>query len=209
MERIAIFGGTFDPVHNGHLKMADAIFEQNLADRIFLMPAKIPPHKIGEKITSDSIRMKMLCTVLKEKMEVCRCELDRDNGVTSYSYQTMRDLREVYPNDKLIFVMGMDSLNTLQFWRKFDEFIEENEFIVFTRPGQQIPRIQELTENFHGRQDLAQKMLESIVNIDNYPLSSTIVREEASRGADISDMVPPSVAEIIKENNLYRPSTEE
>lgn len=203
METIAIFGGTFDPIHYGHLKMADAILNDGLADKLVFLPAKIPPHKFGKQITSDKKRLRMICSVLKENMEVCTLELDREDEITSYSYQTMRELREAYPNKKLKFVMGMDSLNTLQFWRRFDEFIEENEFIVFTRPEQNIPSLNQLTTNFHGRQDLAEKMLSSVVYYD-FPFSSTDVRDAAGRGADLTDYVPFSVEEMIKEGHLYQ-----
>lgn len=207
METVAIFGGTFDPIHYGHLSMADAILRDDLADTVLFLPAKIPPHKLGKKIAPDKVRLRMLLAVLKENMEICTCELEREKGITSYSYQTVRELRAISPEKQFKFVMGMDSLNTLQFWREFDAFIEETEFIVFTRPGQEIPTIERLTENFNGRQDLAQKMLDAII-IHNFPFSSTEVREASERGADLSDYVPVAVVEIIDDCNIYNKSHE-
>ena len=200
MERIAIFGGTFDPVHNGHIKMADTIISRNLADRVFFLPAKTPPHKLDKKITSEAIRLRMLETVVNERIQICRHEIDKPDA-TSYSYKTMRELKALHPDKKLLFVIGMDSLRTIHFWREFSKFIQENDFIIFTRPGQKVPTIGELNENIQNIA-LCKKLLNSLVEL-NQPISSTQVREAVKNEKKVEESIPNSVLELIKIENLY------
>lgn len=200
MKRIAIFGGTFDPVHNGHVKMAETIIARNLADKVFFLPAKTPPHKLDKKITSEAIRLRMLEAVAGERIQICRHEIDKPEA-TSYSYKTMRELKALYPDKKLLFVIGMDSLRTIHFWREFTKFIQENEFIIFTRPGQKMPTIEELNENIQNIA-LCEKLLNALVEL-NQPISSTQVREAVQNGASLEGLIPQPVQEIIKSEQLY------
>lgn len=200
MERIAIFGGTFDPVHNGHVKMAETIISRNLADRLFFLPAKTPPHKLDKKITSEAIRLRMLQTVVNERIQICRHEINKPDA-TSYSYKTMRELKALYPDKKLLFVIGMDSLRTIHLWREFIKFIQENSFIIFTRPGQKVPTIEELNENIQNI-ELCKKLLNSLVEL-NQPISSTQVREAVKNGIPLDGLIPKSVQEIITSEQLY------
>ncbi len=203
MERIAIFGGTFDPIHNGHIKMAETIITRDLADRVFFLPAKTPPHKLDKQITSEAIRLQMLETVVNEQIQICHHEIDKPD-TTSYSYQTMRELKALYPDKKLLFVIGMDSLRTIHFWREFTKFIQENEFIIFTRPGQNVPTVDELNENIQNI-ELCKKLLHSLVEL-NQPISSTQVRNAVKNGEPLQGLIPQSVLKIIEAEQLYKVS---
>ncbi len=201
--RIAVFGGTFDPVHNGHIGMAKEVLQQGLVDKVWFMPARIPPHKLDKQVTPTKIRVEMLMACLPENCEICRHEIEKDSFLeTSYSYATMRELKELYDHD-FYFLFGMDSLNTLHFWREFIKFIDENKFIIYSRPGQKIPSAEELNENIKSPR-LVDKLLSSIVELQDFPVSSTEVRKAVEQTKPIDGFVPEAVEKIIRQNQLYQ-----
>jgi nicotinate-nucleotide adenylyltransferase len=201
--KIAILGGTFDPIHNGHIGIAHQIIKKKLVDQVIYLPAAIPPHKQGKKITNSVLRLKMIQSVLDDQTTVSDFEIQQTTRI-SYSEQTMNQLREIYSDSILYFFMGMDSLRSLHHWRNFITFIENNQFIVYTRKHEVRPTLQQLTENFNQRQDLAQKMLLSITELPNFDISSTQIREAIRMEQSIDNLVPQSVQALIIENQLYK-----
>ncbi len=201
--KVAVLGGTFDPIHLGHLGIAQEIIAKGIVDKVLLLPASTPPHKLGKLITSSRLRVEMIESTLSSDMELCRYEIDNGQH-TSYSEQTMKALKCLYPNYELLFFMGMDSLNTLHLWRNFISFIEDNDFIVYTRQGDAVLSLNELTSHFSGRQDLAEKMLSKVVFLPDFPISSTQVRKAVQQNLPLADLVPTSVSGIISRENLYQ-----
>jgi len=201
--KVAILGGTFDPIHNGHIGIAHNIIKQGLVDSVIYLPASTPPHKRNQQITNANLRLKMVKSVVDEKTAVSDFEISHPERI-SYSEQTMNELRSIYPDDQLYFFMGMDSLCSLHHWRNFIQFIENNQFIVYTRIGDEIPSHALLTSNFNNRPDLADKMLKSITTLPNFDISSSQIRQAVSQREPIDQLVPPSVRKIIENNNLYQ-----
>ncbi len=216
-QRIAVYGGTFDPVHNGHLKVAEAIVSAFGMDRMLFVPAYVPPHKRGQEITSPFHRMAMLAlaTAGRERMFVSAIELEAP--ARPYTIETLQTLRNEWPESQLFFLMGADSFKDVVIWREYERILSEYNVIVATRTGyldgrqpaehldrdlqqrvvdlrrQQLPRAADLTsEHIY---------LTDYVNVD---VSATDVRDAAERGAKIDHLVPPSAAEYIAKYGLYQ-----
>lgn len=128
-----IFGGTFNPLHIGHYEMLSVLEKDSSIEKIFLMPDRIPPHKICDFLAEDSIRIEM-CRLAAEdfsKAELCLIEFEREGK--SYSYDTVLALKEKYPDENFIFVCGGDMLVTFDRWYKYEELMKEIPFIAFRR----------------------------------------------------------------------------
>ena len=205
MIKTVIFGGTFDPVHNGHLGMASDLLSLGVAEEIIFLPSWTPPHKANFKITPFEHRFEMLklATVGLKNSIISDFEL-QEKAKLSYSINTMRKLKKEYPAKKLYFLMGLDSFYELHTWYKAETFVEENYFIIFNRPGLEFPTIDLLARYF--KEELARKLLSSIVEMGEYPISSTEIRQKHAIKKEISTLLPLSVLNYIKTNKLYSKS---
>ncbi len=133
MTKIAIFGGTFNPLHIGHYEMLSALQKDEEIDKILLLPDKIPPHKECDFMADDETRIKM-CTLAANdfsKAELCLIEFEREGK--SYTYDTVKLLKQKYKGCELYFVCGGDMLVYFDKWYKYEELMKELSFIVFRR----------------------------------------------------------------------------
>lgn len=190
----AIFGGTFDPVHKGHIAMVQNVIDKFRADRVIVVPNGNPPHKKDMEITDFHHRYNMLCLAFEsiDTVEVS----DYEGGKSGYRYSidTMRYFRKLCGEDTQ-FIIGADSLASIHTWHMYETLLKENRFIVFRRDG-----CDGFSDDFIKYGQLSREMLVSDMPI--YPLSSTIVREYAKNGR-IKDYVTPKVYEYITEHGLY------
>jgi nicotinate-nucleotide adenylyltransferase len=138
MKKIAFYGGSFDPVHLGHLAIADALLTQFALDEFVFVPASHAPHKLRKKPTSPYDRYAMLClaTQNRSKIRVSRMEIDMPER--PYSVETLTRLNEEYPNDEIYFVMGADSWMEITTWREWEKVLALTNHIIVTRPGYEI-----------------------------------------------------------------------
>jgi len=193
---IALLGGTFDPVHKGHLAIAQAALEDPRfgLERIVFVPADIPPHKQGVTITPYADRFSMLELALKEhpRFELSRIEDPAETkGEPNYSINTVRRFkreRKLETKD-LYFIVGIDSFEQIGKWREPQALMSECRMIVAHRPGYEPPRNQ---QNIAYIED---------VSVD---VSSTMIRAAVAHGEPLEKYVPPAVAEYIRTNGLYR-----
>lgn len=135
MKKEAIFGGTFDPIHNGHLHIAyEALYRLNL-DKIIFMPSGNPPHKSNKKITNSYIRYEMVHMAIKEekKFEISDYEIKKTR--LSYTYETLEYFKNTFPSVQWYFLTGVDCLMDLHKWKNIDKIMKNCEFVVFNRPG--------------------------------------------------------------------------
>lgn len=186
-----MFGGTFDPPHVGHLIVAqDALAALGL-DRIIFMPAAVPPHKRGLKVTPAETRLKLLraATADDPRFEVSTLELRRAGP--SYTVDTLRELRERDPEGALFFLMGADQFRLFHSWRAPDEIARLAELAVLTRDGQ---------ERFEPAVDVPHRWL-SVTRVD---ISATELRRRVAAGLPIRYLVPRAVEELILAEGLYR-----
>lgn len=198
-KKLGIMGGTFDPVHLGHLHTAEFIYEHLGLGKIIFVPAFIAPHKVGLEFApaADRYRMTELATKPYPYFEVTDIELRRC-GV-SYTYDTVMELKRQYPEYELYFIVGADAVPMLNTWHKIRELLSEVTFIAADRPGygQTIDKVCE----FFGEPAKNKILLLATPEVD---ISSTGIRERVRQGIGIKGLVPESVEQYILQEHLYR-----
>lgn len=197
--KIALFGGTFDPVHNGHLAVAKAAAEQFDLDRVLFIPSGRPPHKDREPQAAYEHRycMAELACQVDARFEASRLEDPARLGDgKTYSIDTIEKVRGgLMPNDELFFLIGQDAFDELCIWHRLEGVVEQVEFIVAPRPhGLSSARREGIA---------AEARFQCLEGID-VPVSATGVRKLAREGSDIRGIVPDAVADYIRRHNLYR-----
>lgn len=193
--RVAIMGGTLDPVHNGHIQMAQAALEMLHLDRVMLLPAGDPPHKSNPIAKEDRMEMARLAAAKVEGVFPCSIEIERSG--TTYTVDTLRQLRSMNPNVDWYYIIGADTLEVLDTWRNFGEVAKLCTFIVCGRAEDDANpvRMAEL-EHLYGAQFVA-------LPFNGPDISSTDARKRVCEGNSIADIVPTSVCNYIKDRGLY------
>ena len=190
MQRIGLFGGSFDPVHLGHLLVAQAAREELNLDRLYFIPAAQSPFKPERRPTAAAERVRLLCLALAGQTW---CEIDDQElkrGGVSYTIDTLRDYATRFPKDPLFYLIGADHIQQLPKWRDAEELARLAQFVVIPRPGQgEAP----FPPPFRGR------------TLSGFPLglSSSQLRARIKAGLPIDYLVPAAVAEAIRNNGLY------
>ncbi len=199
MERIGIFGGTFDPPHLAHLTLAAEAFRQLNLTRLLWVLTPDPPHKPGRPITPLALRLEMLQAALAGRPEYQLSRVEIDRPPPHYAAETVRLLRAEYPWDFLIYLMGGDSLRDLTQWHQPDAFLRGLDSLgVMRRPGAGID-FQQLEARFPG---VGGKIL--WVRAPLSAQSSSAIREAVRSGKPVDQLIPQSVGLIIEREKLYR-----
>lgn len=201
--RLAVFGGSFDPVHNAHLQLAQTLIDADYSDEILFVPCRRPPHKDSRSMADGNHRLNMLKLAIEPYPEfaVSDIEMMRTEGY-SYTFDTMSVLKEVFTEHHLFFLMGSDSLAHLHEWHRAPELVSRFDFLIYPRPKAPCPSLAQLAGRFGMRQ--AKKLIGSLVEgIPEYDLSATEVRIRAAAGEEIASMCPAAVSEYIRANKLY------
>ena len=194
--RIALFGGTFDPIHSGHLEIAGAAADSYSLDRVLFIPAGNPPHKRAEDQApyEDRFRMTELACAEDPRFEASRLEDPaRLSGRRSYSYDTIQRVRAgLGAEDKLFFLLGEDAFADLNIWYRLEDVVPLVEFLVVSRPN--------------GGADRAPKLpglrVQWVRGID-HPASSTEIRRRAAAGESLDGLTPAAVGDYITSRGLY------
>ena len=202
--RIAILGGTFDPIHNGHLAAAQSVVETFPVDEVHFVPAFSPPHKL-RGITSPFHRCAMvaLATVPFDRFRTSTIEVDTLER--RYTVETLEAMKRAYPGAELLFIIGTDMYQEIETWRNFRRLFELAHLVIVNRPGfpfrEDVAPYQILKE----KQSLAlpQKVTVSYLPFVEQPISSTEIRHECKRGENVSRWLPPNVWSYIEKNKLY------
>jgi len=194
--RIGLVGGSFNPIHRGHLAIARAAREALHLDRVILIPSARPPHKKDEGLAPAADRLAMARLAASPGVEVSTIELDRQGP--SYTIDTLRAFRAAEPEAELIFIIGADSVPELVTWRDATTFVGLARFAVAARPGHDLDR--EVTA---AERALGCKL--ALIPLEPDPVSATEVRERVRQGRSIDGLVPDAVRDYIAAHNLYRP----
>jgi len=199
MKKIGVLGGSFDPVHLGHLSLAKDALIQGSLDQVIFMPVHRQPFKLNTQLSSDEDRLAMLHEAIKDAPGLCVSDWEIKNKGVSYTYLTLRALKEQYHDAKIYFITGTDTFLKINIWKNATELLGENNFIIGHRPGY---REQELLERVG---ELKQKFDVEIHVINNTRLdiSATKIREIVAGGGTITHLVPPGVERYIKTHGLY------
>jgi nicotinate-nucleotide adenylyltransferase len=227
---IGLFGGTFDPIHRGHLALAHAALEQYKLHRIHFVPANLPPHKQRQPLTPFLHRFAMLALATAEEKAFLPSLLEApEETVTlakrgpekpNYTIDTVRHLKRAFKaNDKLFLLIGMDAFAEIASWHEAESLFREVEFVVAGRPGYSLadvanalpeklrPRA-EVTKPFHKQPATGDLVLPGVtihlLGDLRQPASATAIRTAAAAGKALGKFLDPAVAEYIRKMGLYR-----
>lgn len=194
MRRTGIFGGTFNPVHAGHLINLEFIRSELELDRVLLVPAREPVHKKIYDRIAPSERLDMVKIAIEGNpfFEASSIELDRSQS--SYTLYTIKELLTIYPDDEFFLIIGSDSFNELDTWKSYEEILKSVNIAVMKRPGDP-----------HLREDLT-AISKKVIIVENpeIEISSTMIRERVKLGKSIRYLVPDPVIEYIYARGLYK-----
>ncbi|TWT87360.1 Nicotinate-nucleotide adenylyltransferase [Pseudobythopirellula maris] len=199
--RLGLFGGSFDPVHRGHLLLAECCMEQGGLDRVWFVPSAVQPHKPGGPVAGDADRVRMLRLALEGRpgMEVSTLEVER--GEVSYSVDTLREIRRQLPDAELFFLMGADTLHDLPTWRGPAEVLALATPMVVCRPGEPEPDFGVLSGLVGG--DRLAAIAASRVAMPATEVSSSDLRRRIAVGEPWREMTDAAVADDIEAHKLY------
>ncbi|MGV1099400.1 nicotinate-nucleotide adenylyltransferase [Thiovibrio sp. JS02] len=211
--RVGILGGTFDPVHNGHLAVARAVREELKLDALLFVPASLPPHKLNYPISPFRHRLAMLALAIEGRQGFFLSAMEGKRLGPSYSIDTLRALRAALPADtELFFIIGMDAFAEITSWKQYPHLLDQAHFVVAGRPDQcPLSCRQSVAVNFPAyREDAASGVFRgprpgTIIPLAFPPeaVSATQIRQRVARGEAIGDLVPAAVAEYIAGHRLY------
>ena len=191
--RIGLFGGTFDPVHNGHISIAESFLNSGLIDELWVLLTPYPPHKQKADQTSYELRLQMLEKAFSGISDASIKTIENELPKPSYSVQTIQHLKEKHPEKTFYFCMGEDSLAHFNTWKYYKKILEECKLLVARRPGESHLEVEEL-------------ILSRTLFVDHTPLdiASSRIREKVKQQESILELVPESVAKVIEKEQLYR-----
>jgi nicotinate-nucleotide adenylyltransferase len=190
MWKIGLLGGTFDPVHIGHLLMARAAMETMGLDKVIFIPSCVPPHKKTPTLFTAQARLKMVRVAITGIPQFEASDFEVNKGGRSYSVDTVRHFREVYsPLTKLFFIVGGDAIKELAHWKNIEEIKKMCSFVSVNRPG-------------YARGD--HKFKYRAVTMNGIEMSSTEIRKRILQGKTVQYLVPDSVLRYIKRHRLYQ-----
>lgn len=195
--KIGLFGGTFDPIHIGHMILMENVINNLDLDKIYVLPNSNPPHKLENKKTALNLRLKMVNETIKDNPKLEINDYDyRDNEI-HYTFNTINYFKKSYPNDEFFFIMGEDSFLDIEKWKNYKEILKEN-LIIFKRYS---------NKNFSliSKINQVRKYNKNIYLIDNIALdiSSTLIRNLVKENKSIRYLVNDEVINIIKKEKLY------
>ena len=200
MERIGILGGTFNPVHIGHLLMAQTVREACGLDRVLLMPCHTPPHKTCDVLASAADRLAMVRLAMADTPGLDACTLEIDRGGISYAVDTMTAFRAQHPACEPHFIIGMDSLLELHLWHRVEALLPLCRFIVVERPGFSRPVVPAAVQL---PAPWPEQLLAQVVRGRLCEVSSREIRRRVAEKLPIRYLVPSAVEQYIHQQGLY------
>ncbi len=199
MSRTGIFGGTFNPIHSGHIKIAGEAHRSLKLDRVLMIPSGISYFKAGQYIPDGRVRYEMCCLACGGNpfLEVSDVEIKREGN--SYTCETLKILREDFPDDEFFYILGADSLAQVRDFKNPEEIFRLCQIAVSVREGYDNKELDEMISFYEKRfqADI------TVFNSENINISSSMIRERVKGGQGIKGLVPESVEEYIINNKLY------
>ena len=196
--KVGIFGGTFDPVHQGHMVIAEQVRVELGLERVVFVPGGIPPHKEASSVRAsaeDRFDMVEAAVAGNERFSVDRVEVDA--GRAMHSVDTVRILKERAPEDEWFFVTGADEVSNLLTWKEPDRLLEEVVMVAATRPGYDLSKLEHLEAGLRNFDRIFP------VECTRVDISATGIRRRLLQGKSVRYMVPEGVYEIIEDRGLY------
>jgi nicotinate-nucleotide adenylyltransferase len=190
--RIAFYGGTFDPVHNGHIAMAEAALHALLLDRVFFVPAARNPHKHSGPVADDDHRIAMLSVAIAHNHQLGLWTGELERAGSSYTFDTIEQITRTHPNCHILWLIGSDQLAALHAWHRIHELVRRVAFILVARPGHPFlwPRIPGL----------------QLFRVTNplHDVSASHIRSLLQAGQPANHLLPLTVCHYVEKHRLYR-----
>lgn len=197
--KIALIGGTFNPVHSGHLRIARIALESQALDQVVWLPCAAPPHKPDADLAPARHRLAMLELAVRDEPRFKVSPLELERGGTSYTVDTLEELRRTRPGDEIYFLIGSDNFQEIGLWKRFTELVELCRFLVVTRPGFPL-RIPPPTVPAELLPRLRYTVLDGVA----LDAASSEVRRLLAAQKNVSHLLPPAVYDYIRRNDLYQ-----
>ncbi|VFM95027.1 MAG: nicotinate-nucleotide adenylyltransferase [Candidatus Kentron sp. G] len=206
---IGILGGTFDPVHHGHLRFALEVRERLSLSSVRLIPVRTPPHRAPPRAT-DEIRLRMLMAAVRDEEELVVDDRELRRSGLSYTVDTLDGLHQCFPASPLCLILGMDAFCRLTTWNRWPRILELAHIAIARRPGASLPMEGEIAhllasrktnDPLHLREEPAGRVI--MLPVPQLDISATHLRARVVRGASIRYLVPDAVLEIITHERLY------
>jgi len=190
---LGVLGGTFDPIHMGHLVLTEQVREKFQLERVIFIPSASPPHKTEQKLSLAEDRFEMTKLALEGSPFFFVSDIELKREGLSYTVETLRELKELYKDSEIYFLTGSDVLNEITTWKDPEEIYKLAKIVIGVRPG---------FDKFDPENHFAKKSI--IINITGIDISSTQIREKVRKGESIKYLVPSKVEEYIRKRNLYK-----
>lgn len=215
-ERIGVFGGTFNPIHLGHLKAAELVQKKFLLTKVLFVPSYIPPHKESAEIASPWHRLKMVELALSNHPQFISSPIEIEARGKSYSIRTLKKIKRLYPEAPIFFVLGIDAFLEIETWKDYQEVLKQCFFVVISRPGYRLQdakkvlrgkyrsKMYEISEPDNIKDEIFLSFKIFLFPISSLDLASTDIRERVKKGDSIRGMVLDTVESYILQNRLYR-----
>jgi nicotinate-nucleotide adenylyltransferase len=206
--RIGVFGGTYDPVHAGHVAVAAAVHRGMGLDAVRVVPCHRPPHKARPDLTPGADRLAMIALATQDTPALVPSSYELTRPAPSYTIDTLRGMQAAEPAARLYFIMGMDSFNELALWKEHGSLLADFHLVVVNRPGSSPPAAGSLPAGARvvagadDRDTAAGRV--HMLTVPPQAASSTEIRRRAGQGEDLGGMVPPPVASYIHRCAVYR-----
>ena len=197
--RVAILGGTFDPIHLGHLAAAQGVLHLTGVERVIFMPNRQPPHKAGQAVTPALHRIAMVRLAIAGNPAFALSDLELRREGPSYTIETVRALQAQRPDWQASYIIGMDSLLQIRTWREWETLLQMADWLVVNRPGYDSALGRQLLADLGPRLSARVRLLE----IPGVAVSATHLRQLAAGGYPLRYLVPDAVAEYIETHRLY------
>lgn len=193
--RLGVMGGTFDPIHHGHLVAASEVAAEFKLDEVIFVPTGMPWQKSNVTNTEDRYLMTVIATASNPRFNVSRVDIDREGP--TYTIDTLRDIKAAYPDAELFFISGADAITQILTWKDVDKLWDLAHFVAVTRPGFQM-----------NLPSSAPKGAITVIEIPALSISSTDIRQRAEKKEPVWYLVPDGVVQYINKHNVYRSSVE-
>jgi nicotinate-nucleotide adenylyltransferase len=215
IKRIGLFGGTFDPIHCGHVKAAEDVQRTFSFGRILFIPSYIPPHKESEDVASAEHRLKMVELALSSHDRFFPSSIEIDARGKSYSIVTLNRMKEMFPRTEAFFMLGIDAFLDIETWKDYEDVLEKCSFVVMSRPGFRLEDARKILSDKYdqrmvevsgpGAEENEKRSIHKIYLLAITPsdISSSEIRERVRTKQPIEGMVPERVEKYIKEKHLY------
>ncbi|HOP60213.1 MAG TPA: nicotinate-nucleotide adenylyltransferase [Candidatus Saccharicenans sp.] len=214
MALTGLFGGTFNPIHNGHLRAAEEVMKYFPLDRILFIPSYIPPHKDQKEVVPACHRWRMVEIACQGHPKFIPSDLEVKSPGPSYSILTLRKLKELFPDDTFWFIVGSDAFLEIETWKDYNQLLKECSFIVVRRPGFELERLDKVIDKIKPELLVEIDKREKtevkddrpglyLLEINALDISSSEIRHRLRAGLPITGLVPPGVEDYIMNNRLY------